>query len=43
VEVSAGSLPELDELLRRVRLVPGVTTSETHLLLSTPRSARARL
>lgn len=43
VEVSAGSLPELDEMLRRVRLVPGVTTSETHLLLATPRSARARL
>ncbi|MGX7705890.1 Lrp/AsnC family transcriptional regulator [Methylobacterium sp. Gmos1] len=43
VEVAAGSLPELDEMLRRVRLVPGVTTSETHLLLSTPRSARARL
>lgn len=43
VELSAGSLPELDDLLRRVRLVPGVTTSETHLLLSTPRSARARL
>lgn len=42
-ELSAGSLPELDDLLRRVRLVPGVTTSETHLLLSTPRSARARL
>ena len=43
VEVSAGRLPELDEMLRRVRLVPGVTTSETHLLLATPRSARARL
>ncbi|AWK89806.1 Lrp/AsnC family transcriptional regulator [Azospirillum thermophilum] len=43
VELSAGSLPELDSVLRRIRLIPGITSSETNLLLATPRSTRARL
>ena len=43
VELSAGSLPEFDGVLRRIRLIPGITTSETNLLLNTPRSTRARL
>jgi DNA-binding Lrp family transcriptional regulator len=43
VEMSAQSLADLDACLRRLRLVPGITASETTLLLSTPRSSRARL
>ena len=43
VELSAASLPEFDGVLRRIRLIPGITTSETNLLLNTPRSTRARL
>ncbi len=43
VELSADSLPNLDAVLRRLRLVPGITASETTLLLATPRSTRARL
>ena len=43
VEVGAATLPELDAVLRRVRLIPGITASETSLLLATPRSSRARL
>jgi DNA-binding Lrp family transcriptional regulator len=43
VELSAQSLADLDDVLRRLRQVQGVTASETTLLLATPRSARARL
>jgi len=43
VELAAQSLADLDAVLRRLRLVQGVTASETTLLLATPRSARARL
>ncbi len=43
VELGAGSLSDLDAVLRRIRLIGGVTNSETHLLLATPRSTRARL
>ncbi|MDK9696402.1 MAG: Lrp/AsnC family transcriptional regulator [Siculibacillus sp.] len=43
VELSAQSLTDLDAVLRRLRLVPGITGSETTLLLATPRSTRARL
>ena len=43
VEISAQSLTDLDAVLRRLRLVVGVTASETTLLLATPRSAKARL
>ena len=43
VEISAQSLTDLDAVLRRLRLIVGVKTSETTLLLATPRSATARL
>lgn len=43
VEISAQSLTDLDAVLRRLRLVAGITASETTLLLATPRSTRARL
>ncbi len=43
VEVAAESLADLDAVLRRLRLVPGITASETNLLLATPRSTKARL
>ncbi len=43
VELGASSLPDLDAVLRRIRLIPGITNSETNLLLATSRSTRARL
>lgn len=43
VEIGAESLTELDAVLRRIRLLPGVTASETNLLLATPRTTRAKL
>jgi len=43
VELSAQSLADLDDVLRRLRQAPGVAASETTLLLATPRSATARL
>ncbi len=43
VEIAAMSLTDLDTVLRRLRLVPGITASETNLLLATPRSTKARL
>jgi DNA-binding Lrp family transcriptional regulator len=43
VELGTSSLSALDIVLRRIRLIPGITGSETSILLSTPRSARARL
>ena len=42
-EISALSLADLDVVLRRLRLIPGITGSETNLLLATPRSTGARL
>lgn len=42
-ELSTDSLSALDALLHRIRLVPGIGASETHLLLATPRSSQARL
>lgn len=42
VELGAQSLPELDAVLRRIRMVPGITASETNLLLATPRTVQAR-
>jgi DNA-binding Lrp family transcriptional regulator len=42
-ELGAQSLTDFDTVLRRIRLIPGVTSSETNLLLATPRSTRARL
>ena len=43
VELNAASLTDFDAVLRKIRLVPGITGSETSLLLSTPRSTRAKL
>lgn len=43
VELSTQTLTELDAVLRKIRLIPGITGSETTLLLATPRSAKARL
>jgi DNA-binding Lrp family transcriptional regulator len=43
VELGAVSLTDLDGVLRRIRLIPGVTASETNLLLATPLTTRARL
>lgn len=43
LEISAASLTDLDAVLRRLRLVAGIIASETTLLLSTPRSTKARL
>jgi DNA-binding Lrp family transcriptional regulator len=42
-ELGAQSLTDLDAVLRRIRMIAGVTASETNLLLATPRSTRARL
>ena len=38
VELAAKTLPELDEVLRRLRLIDGVSASETSLYLSARRS-----
>lgn len=43
VELGTPSLSEFDAVLRRIRLIPGITGSETSLLLATPRTTRARL
>ncbi len=43
VELGASTLTDLDAVLRRIRLIPGITGSETSLLLATPHSTRARL
>ena len=43
VEFGTTTLTDLDAVLRRIRLIPGVTNSETNLLLATPRSTKAKL
>lgn len=43
VELGATSLADFDAVLRRIRLIAGITGSETNLLLATRRSTRARL
>lgn len=43
VELSTASLTDFDAVLHRVRRLPGVTNSETSLLLATPRTTRARI
>lgn len=40
-EIGADTLAEFDDVLRRIRLIEGIQTSETNLLLATRRSARA--
>lgn len=42
-EVSATSLTEFDDILHRIRSVSGIASSETNILLATPKSAGARL
>jgi DNA-binding Lrp family transcriptional regulator len=42
-EVSANSLTEFDDILHRIRRIPGIASSETNILLSTPKSTSARL
>lgn len=39
VDISAQSLPELDEVLRHIRNLDGVVSSETNLLLSSRRAS----
>ncbi len=43
VELGAETLADFDAILRRIRLVSGITASETNLLLATPRSTKAML
>lgn len=43
VELATATLTDFDAVLRRIRLIPGITGSETSLLLATPRSTRAKL
>ncbi|RUX86634.1 MULTISPECIES: Lrp/AsnC family transcriptional regulator [unclassified Mesorhizobium] len=43
VEISARSLTDFDSILRRIRLLQGITGSETSLLLATPRTTKARI
>jgi DNA-binding Lrp family transcriptional regulator len=42
VELATESLAELDEVIRRIRNMEGVMTSETNLLLSTRRATSRR-
>lgn len=41
VELGTGSLPKLDLVLRRIRLVAGINRSETNLYLSSRQNGRA--
>ncbi|MXU63980.1 Lrp/AsnC family transcriptional regulator [Oceanomicrobium pacificus] len=41
VELGAETLAEFDDILRRIRLIEGISASETNLLLATRRSAAA--
>lgn len=41
-ELSADSLEQLDGILRQIRLLDGVATSETNLLLATRKMARVK-
>ncbi len=43
VELGTPTLADFDAVLRRIRLIAGITNSETSLLLATPRSTRAKL
>jgi DNA-binding Lrp family transcriptional regulator len=43
VELGTPTLADLDAVLRRIRLIPGVANSETSLLLATPRSTKPKL
>ncbi|MDP0929688.1 Lrp/AsnC family transcriptional regulator [Paracoccus onubensis] len=43
VRLGAWTLADLDEVLRRIRHVPGIVGSETSLLLATPHSTKAHI
>lgn len=43
LELGTETLADLDGVLRKIRLIPGITGSETSLLLATPRSTKAKL
>jgi len=43
VELGSSTLSDFDAVLRRIRLIAGITGSETSILLATPRTTRARL
>ncbi len=43
VEVGTQTLADLDAVLRRFRMIAGISRSETNLLLATPLSTKARL
>lgn len=43
VELTTETLAAFDATLRRIRLISGITSSETSLLLATPRSTSAKL
>lgn len=38
-ELGTATLPDLDAVLRKIRLIDGITNSETNLYLATKRSA----
>jgi len=40
VEIGTQSLPELEDVLRRIRLIDGVASSETNLYLATKRKSQ---
>jgi DNA-binding Lrp family transcriptional regulator len=42
VELATADLAAFDRVLRQIRLVPGITGTETNLLLATRRSSKAR-
>ena len=42
VELGSETLADFDDVLRRVRLIDGIASSETNLLLASRRSTRAR-
>lgn len=43
IELATESLTELDAILRRIRMIPDISGSETNLLLATVRTTKARL
>lgn len=42
IELGTDTLPHFDDVLRRIRLIDGISASETNLLLSTKRTSEAR-
>lgn len=42
-EIGTESLSQLDTILEKIRRIPGITTSETNILLATPKTTNARL